>query len=72
MSLIIHIIQFSCTYTEETGQYLAGIEMSVDLNDDLVVFIRCLFPGDHDLGCRQILQLVDLQTPVVLFFRKIR
>lgn len=66
MSLIIHSIQFSYTYTEETGQYLAGIEMSVDLNDDLVVFVRRLLPGDHDLSCRQILQLIDLQTPNVI------
>lgn len=48
------------------GQYLAGVEMSVDLNDDLVIFVRCLLPGDHDLGCRQILQLIDLQTPILM------
>lgn len=48
------------------GRYLAGIEMSIDLNDDLVVFIRRLLPGDHDLGCRQILQLIDLQTPMLI------
>lgn len=48
----------------ETREYLAGIEMSIDLNDDLVVFIRCLFSGDHHLGCRQVLQLIDLKTSV--------
>lgn len=50
--------------TEETDRYLAGIEMSIDLNDDLVIFIRCLFPGDHNLGCCQVLQLIDLETTI--------
>lgn len=40
--------------------------MSIDLNDDLVVFIRCLFPGDHNLGSRQVLQLIDLKTSIQL------
>lgn len=36
--------------------------MPIDLDDDLVVFIRCLFSGNHYLSCCQVLQLVHLET----------
>lgn len=36
--------------------------MSIDLDDDLVIFIWRLFPGDHHLRCRQVLQLGHLKT----------
>lgn len=52
----------SNVHTEVEGKYLAGIEMSNDPNDDLVIFIRCLFPGDHHLSCCQVLQLIHLKT----------
>lgn len=42
--------------------YLAGVEMSVDLDDDLVIFVRRLLPGNHHLRCCQVLQLVHLDT----------
>lgn len=44
--------------------YLAGVEMAVDLNNDLVIFIGCLFPWDHHLSCGQVLQLGHLETNV--------
>lgn len=42
--------------------YLAGVEMSDDLDDDLVVLVGGLLPRDHHLGGCQVLQLVHLQT----------
>lgn len=50
----------------EWEEYLAGVEMSVDLNDDLVIFIRCLFPGDHHFSCCQVLQLIHLETHILV------
>lgn len=47
-------------------KYLAGVEMSVDLNDDLVIFIGGLFPGDHHLSCCQVLQLSHLETQILV------
>lgn len=47
-------------------KYLAGVEMSVDLNDDLVIFIGGLFPGDHHLSCCQVLQLSHLETHILV------
>lgn len=53
---------FNSLFREERSKYLASIEMSIDLHDDLVVLIGGLLSGDHHLGCRQVLQLIDLQT----------
>lgn len=44
------------------GTYLAGVEMSINLDDDLIVFIRCLLSRDHHLSCCQVLQLIHLRT----------
>lgn len=44
--------------------YLAGVEMPVDLHNDLVVFVRRLFAWDDHLSCRQVLQLVHLENTV--------
>lgn len=51
---------------ERRQEYLASVEMSIDLDDDLVIFIRCLFPGDHHLSCCQVLQLIHLQTQTLV------
>lgn len=61
---MLWFFKFPVCILGEMRDYLAGIEMSIDLHDDLVVFIRCLFSGDHHLGCRQVLQLIDLKTSV--------
>lgn len=53
---------FNLRWDGELEQYLAGIEMSINLDDDLVIFIWCLLPGHHHLGGCQVLQLVHLET----------
>lgn len=56
---------FKLVEATEEEEYLAGIEMSIDLDDDLVIFIRCLFSGDHHLSCCQVLQLIHLETQIL-------
>lgn len=51
-------------------EYLACVEMSIDLDDDLVIFIWCLFPGDHHFSCCQVLELIHLETHFEYFRRK--
>lgn len=59
------------TEAAEQQSYLAGVEMSIDLDDDLVIFIRCLLPGDHHLSGCQVLQLIHLETQTGHFGRKL-
>lgn len=50
-----------CRQETPPPEYLACIEMSVDLDDDLVILIGRLLSGHHHLRRRQVLQLVHLE-----------
>lgn len=46
--------------TPSQASYLASIEVSNDLDNDLLVLIRSLISRYHHFSCGQVLQLIDL------------
>lgn len=44
-----------------SSYYLASIEMSDDFDNDLLILIRGLIPGNNYLSCCQVLKFIDLQ-----------